>query len=140
MGKQDFSIRSVVSGVAEGVAIASKDAFSFTGEFDPKTGMIINPHSRLFGECITNKIFLYPYGRGSSCTSAVLAEAIRLRTAPAAIINIEVEPILVVGALVAQSLYDRTIPIASISPALFQSLRSGDYLVLDTGSGSLCKK
>ena len=56
-----------------------------------------------------------PCGRGSSSSSTVLAEAIRLGTAPAAIVLSEPDPILVIGALVAQRLYARTCPIVVVS-------------------------
>jgi uncharacterized protein len=52
-----------------------------------------------------------PSGRGSSSSSSVLAEAIRLGTAPLAILLAEPDNILVLGALVAGYLYDRTCPI-----------------------------
>ena len=139
MANQSFPCRIIVSGFAEEVAVVSQDPFSLTGEFDSKTGTVANPRSSLFGTSLRGKIFAYPYGRGSSCTSAVLAEAVRLRTAPAAIINVEVEPILIVGALVAQSLYDRTVPIISVSLEVFRSLESGDRLRINATTGELVR-
>jgi hypothetical protein len=52
-------------------------------------------------------------GRGSS---SVLAEAIRLATAPAAIVLAEPDPILAVGAIVAEALYGRGCPIVVLTP------------------------
>ena len=57
-----------------------------------------------------------PNGRGSSSSSSVLAEAIRLATAPAAIVLAEPDPILATGAIVAQALYRRSCPIIVLSP------------------------
>jgi hypothetical protein len=129
--------KCLVEGFAEGAALVSPDAFSLTGELDPKTGMVVNSRSRLYNECISGRIFVFPYGRGSSCTSAILAEAIRLQTAPAAIINITVEPILFVGAVVAEYLYERTVPIVSVTREVFEAFRSGDQVQIDTAAGTL---
>ena len=129
--------KCLIDGFAEGKALVSPVAFSLTGELNPKTGRIANPRSGLFNESITGTIFAFPYGRGSSCTSAVLAEAIRLETAPAAIINITVEPILIVGALVAQYLYNRTVPVISVTREVFEQLRSGDRMQIDSAAGTL---
>ena len=60
---------------------------------------------------------MIPSGRGSSSSSTVLAEAIRLGTAPAGIVSSEPDPILVIGALVAARLYGRTCPIVLLSPS-----------------------
>jgi predicted aconitase with swiveling domain len=56
-------------------------------------------------------------GRGSSSASTVLAEAIRLGTAPAAIVLAEPDPILVVGAMVAETLYGRRCPVVVLPHA-----------------------
>jgi predicted aconitase with swiveling domain len=55
----------------------------------------------------------------------VLAEAVRRRTAPAAIILGEPEGILLVGALVAQALYEHVLPIVVAPPGRWASVRSG---------------
>ena len=50
-------------------------------------------------------------GRGSSSGSSVLAEAVRLRTAPAAIILAQRDGVIVTGAMVARQLYGLDCPI-----------------------------
>ena len=47
----------------------------------------------------------------------MLAEAIRAGTAPAAIVLAESDPILVVGAMVAEALYGRRCPIVVLAAA-----------------------
>lgn len=132
--------KSIVAGVGEGFGLVSSQSFSFWGDLDPKTGKIINPQSHLFGESVKNRVFVYPCGRGSSSTSAVLLEAIRCLSAPSAIINIVVEPILATGALVAQEIYNRTVPILAVSEDVFHLLRTKDYLIVDSVAGRLCRK
>lgn len=130
----------IVAGVGEGFALVSSEPFSLWGDLDPKTGKIINPQSSLFGESVKGRIFVYPCGRGSSSTSAVLLEAIRCFNAPSAIINMAVEPILAIGALVGQEIYNRTVPILAVSEEVFRLLQTRDYLVVDSVTGRLYRK
>ena len=139
--KQELATgKSIIPGIAEGIAIVSPEPFSFTGEFDAKTGTVSNPWSNLSGESLKDKVFVYPYGRGSSCTSAVLAEAIRRGNAPRAIINVQVEPILTIGVLVAEALYGITIPILAVSQETLRLLHTGDHLIVDAIADKLYRK
>jgi len=132
--------KSIVAGVSEGFALVSSQPFSFWGDLDPETGKIINPRSNLFGESIRGKVFVYPRGRGSSTTSAVLLEAVRCSNAPCAIINVEVESILALGAIVAQEIYGRTVPMLAVAEEVFHLLHTGDYLLVDAIAGKLYRK
>ena len=141
MQKEISSCKFIVAGVSEGFALVSSETFSFWGGLDPKTGKIINPKSNLFGESVRGRIFVYPGGRGSSATSAILLEAIRRSNAPSAIINIEVEPIIAIGVLVAQEIYHNVVlPIAAVPAETFQLLKTGDYLLVNSIAGKLYRK
>lgn len=132
--------KSIVAGVSQGFALVSSQPFSFWGDLDPKTGKIIDPRSSLFGESIKDKVFVYPRGRGSSTTSAILLEAVRCSNAPCAIINVEIESILALGALVAQEVYGKTVPMLAVSEDVFHLLHNGDYLIVDSIAGKLYRK
>jgi len=123
--------RSVVPGSAEGVAVVSTQPISFWGGLDPQTGTIIDRRHERCGEIITGKVFVFPRGKGSSTASAVLLESIRLGTAPAAIINTHVDPILALGAIVAEELYHKTVPVVVLSQEDHATIRDGDCLVID---------
>lgn len=84
---------------------------SFWGGVDAQSGCIIDPHHPQLGLCIAQKIIYMPRARGSSSSSSVLAECIRLGTAPAAIALDEADPIILVGALVAEELYGLKMPV-----------------------------
>ncbi len=140
MQREIGSCKSIVAGVAEGFALVSSQSFSFEGDLKAKTGKIINPRNNLFGESIRGRVFVYPYGHGSTTTSAVLLEAIRCSNAPCAIISIEVEPIVAIGALVAQEIYGRTVPIFTVSEDVFHLVRTGDYLLVDSVVDKLYRK
>ena len=122
--------RPVVAGSAEGVAVVSKEALSFWGGVCPRTGKIIDRRHERSGTIVTGKVFVFPQGKGSSTSSATLMEAIRAGVAPAAIINLKVDPILALGSIVADELYHQAIPIVVLPKEDFFSIREDDYLVV----------
>jgi predicted aconitase with swiveling domain len=73
-----------------------------------------------------------PSGRGSSSSSSVLAEAIRLGTSPAAIILLTADPIVALGSIVAGELYGRAVPVLVLEAADYGSIRSGDGVDVET--------
>ena len=123
--------RPVVAGSAEGVALVSNQPISFWGGLDPGTGEIIDRRHERSGAIVTGKVFVFPQGKGSSTASAVLMESIKAGTAPAAIINRNVDPILALGAIVADEMYHKTVPIVVLSPGDFDAIQEGDRLVIE---------
>jgi predicted aconitase with swiveling domain len=101
----------LLPGVASGAALVTSQPICFWGGLDPKTGTITERGHELIGQNVAGTVFVFPTGKGSSTTSAILLESVRCGTAPAAIVNLKTEPILVIGALIAEKLYDRVIPI-----------------------------
>lgn len=122
--------RPIVQGAAEGTALVSKEPLSFWGGVCPKTGEIIDRRHELSGSNVTGKVFVFPTGRGSSTSSAVLMQSIKAGVAPAAIINLSVDPILALGSIVSDELYHRTVPIVILRKEDFSSIRHDDYLVV----------
>jgi predicted aconitase with swiveling domain len=104
--------QSLARGDAEGLALVLSEPLSFWGGIDVETGTIIDHSHPQRGQNVAGRVLVMPGGRGSSSSSAVLAEAIRLRTAPVAIVLDTPDPILTVGAIVAQFLYGLQCPIA----------------------------
>jgi predicted aconitase with swiveling domain len=121
----------VVAGSAEGTAIVSKQPISFWGGVNPRTGEITDRRHDRSGAIVTGKVFVFPHGKGSSTASAILMEAIRAGTAPAAIINFKVAPIVALGAIVADELYHKTVPIVVLSREDFDAIQEGDYLIVE---------
>lgn len=102
--------RTLHPGTAMGEPIRLTAPLSFWGGTD-EHGRIVDAHHPQCGAVLTNRILLMESGRGSSSTSSVLAEQIRARTAPAAIILSRADPIIPLGALVAAELYHLSIPV-----------------------------
>jgi predicted aconitase with swiveling domain len=105
----------LVEGSAEGTVLMLAEPLSFWGGVDETTGQVIDVHHPQQGECITGRILALPSGRGSSSSSSVLAELIRANLGPAAIILAARDPIIALGALVAEALYHRTVPVVVLS-------------------------
>jgi predicted aconitase with swiveling domain len=104
-------VRVLVAGSAEGDALLLDEPLSFWGGIDPATGTLIDARHPQRGERVAGRILVMPAGRGSSSSSSVLAEAVRAGTAPAAIVLLEPDPIVALGAIVARELYGATIPV-----------------------------
>jgi hypothetical protein len=120
-----LAARCLVEGEAEGALAVWPAPLSFWGGFDAASGRVIDRTHPAFGACVAGRLLAMPAGRGSSSASSVLAEAIRRGTAPAAIILARVDPILVVGALVAQRLYGISCPIVVCAAGEFARLADG---------------
>ena len=98
-------------GHADAPALVLGEPLSLWGGIDVETGRIIDRSHADLDRNVAGTILVMPGGRGSSSSSAVLAEAIRRGTAPAAIVLAIPDPILTVGAIVAQILYGVECPI-----------------------------
>ena len=109
--RRELRGRALVAGEAAGPALVLEAPLSLWGGMDPHTGRLSDHHHPQLGATLTGQILAMPSGRGSSSSSSVLAESIRLGTAPLAILLAEPDEILVLGALVAEYLYGRTCPI-----------------------------
>jgi len=93
--------RKVVGGVADGVAVVSREPISFFGGVDPKSGKIIEKGHPLEGVSIAGKVLIFPHGKGSTVGSYVLYAMAKNKVAPVAVINVNTEPIIVVGCCLA---------------------------------------
>ena len=120
----------VVPGTAQGKALVSSEPISFWGGYDYQTGEIIDRRHPLSGQIASGCILAVPFTRGSSTTTAVLLEAIRAGTAPAAILTTGVDSFFALASIVARELYAQPIPIFAITPQDFSTLQSGDHLTI----------
>ncbi len=122
--------RAVVAGSAEGPALVAREPISLWGGLSPSTGEIIDRRHELSGEVATGRVFVLPRGRGSSTSSATLLECVKRGVAPAAIINLKVDPILALGSIVSDELYGRALPIVVLSEEDFFSIKPDDYVTI----------
>ena len=133
MAEQLIAGRAVVDGSAEGRALVTRDALSFWGGYDFRTGEIIDRHHPLAGVCAAGCILAVPFSKGSSTTTAVLLEAVRAGTAPAAIVTTGVDPFFALAAIVAEAMYGRFFPVVALAAHDFATLQSGELLQVERG-------
>jgi predicted aconitase with swiveling domain len=122
--------KPVVAGSAEGRALVSNEPLSLWGGLCPETGEIIDRRHELSGAVVTDRVFVFPRGKGSSTASAVLLEAIRAGVAPAAIINLKVDPILALGSIVADEMYRQVMPIVVLAEKDFFAIKKDDHITI----------
>jgi len=103
--------RTLVPGEATGDVLVLEEPLSFWGGVDPDTGKVIDVHHPQRGANVRGKVLVMPGGRGSSSSSSVLAESIRSGTGPVAIVLLEPDPIVALGAIVARELYGTVVPV-----------------------------
>jgi len=117
--------RVVVAGEATGEVLLSSQPLSFWGGYDHRTGEIIDRRHPLSGQIAAGRILALPNTVGSSTTTAVLLEAVRAGTAPAAILTRDVDAFLALASVVSQEMYASSIPIVALTDEQFAALRSG---------------
>jgi predicted aconitase with swiveling domain len=130
--------RFLVAGSASGPVFATAP-LSFWGGVDPATGIVIDRSHPALGASLAGTMLVMVTGRGSSSSSTVFAEAIRLGTAPAAILLAEADPILVVGALVAARLYGRTCPLVLLTPDDHATAGAAAFAHVTPGEGDAAR-
>ncbi len=123
--------RALVAGAGAGRVLRLEEPLSFWGGVDPTTGRIIDQRHPRCGESVSDRVLVMPYGRGSSSSSSVLLEGVRLGTAPAAIVLRELDGILALGAAVARELYEQSPPVVLLAPADWEAVREGDDASVD---------
>ena len=115
--------RSLVAGAAQGALLFADVGLSFWGGVDPFSGEVIDRHHPLSGEHLVGKVLAIPSGRGSCTGSSVLMELISNGHAPAALVLAEADEILTLGVLVAQVIFERSLPVLCIGREAFATLR-----------------
>ncbi|HSG19095.1 MAG TPA: DUF126 domain-containing protein [Anaerolineae bacterium] len=123
--------KAIVPGRAEGEALVTDAPLSFWGGYDHRNGEITDRRHPLSGSIAAGRVLVVPFSRGSSTTTAVLLEAIRSGTAPAAIITTNVDSFFALASIVADEMYDSPIPIICVSPDDAAALRSGDRITVE---------
>lgn len=124
--------RLLTSGSAEGPVLWLDEPLSFWGAFEPRSGVILDVHHPQRGACVKDTVLVMTETRGSGSAPGAIAEAIRLGTAPAAIILAKPDINLAVGADVAATLYGKRCVIACVSPAELERLKDVPRLRIES--------
>lgn len=125
--------RVIARGVGRGKVLLSPDDVSFLGGVDAETGVVVEPGHALEGQSVAGRVLVFPRGKGSTVGSYVLYGLARRDLAPAAIVNVEAEIIVAVGAILAEvPMLDR------LEEDPYEVLRDGDEVIVDGDEGILC--
>lgn len=119
--------RPIVEGISRGRALVSRNPLSFLGGVDPETGVVIERNHDLNGRCIKNVILCFPHGHGSTVGSYVLYSLAKRGLAPKAIVNERADPVVVVGAVIAE--------IPMVDQIDISKIRTGEIVEVDGGKG-----
>lgn len=119
--------RTIVEGRCEAEALVSSKPISFLGGVNPTNGKIIEKNHDLYGECIKDKILCFPHGHGSTVGSYVLYSLAKKKLAPKAIVNQTADPVVVVGAIIAD--------IPMVDQVDIKRIKTGDIVEVDAYAG-----
>jgi len=119
--------RVIVEGHCRAKALVSSKPISFLGGVDPADGRIIEKNHDLCGQCMKNMVLCFPHGHGSTVGSYVLYSLAKKGLAPEAILNQTADPVVVVGAIIAE--------IPMIDQVDIRKIKTGDMLEVDACKG-----
>jgi len=92
--------RTIVKGVGVGEVLVCAEPISFLGGVDAKTGIIADGPAK--GKCVKGKVLVFPRGKGSTVGSYVMFQLKKNNAMPVAIVNLESEIIVAVGAIISE--------------------------------------
>lgn len=122
MGQLTLKCKNVIAASGKMELVYSSESFSFVGGVDIQTGDISDYRHPNYRENITGKAFAFPFGRGSSGAGLVLMEMLRIGTAPAAIINIQTDPVILTGPLICKHFYNQLLPVINLAEEDYKKL------------------
>lgn len=128
-----FKGRVMIDGKADGEALVSTRAFTFAHGVEPSTGVVTDIRSDMKGESVKDKVIFFPFGKGSTTGTAWFLETVRMGNAPAAVLTQAVDPVIVVGAILANILYGKKIPVMAEFPrSMATMVKNGDLVYVET--------
>ena len=135
-GANTITGRALHPGSSSGELLILDQPISFWGGVDHH-GVIIDVHHPQCGVSVAGKVLVMTSGRGSSSATAVLAELIRAKKAPAAMIFTECDIILVIGALVSAELYQIQMPMVELTEELYAKIPKSGSISVDADSKNM---
>jgi len=119
--------RKIYKGTAEGQALVTKDGISFYGGVDPDTGEVVEVGHELEGQSVSGKILVFPSGKGSTVGSYTMYRMMKNNTAPAAIVNSDIDTIIAVGCIISE--------IPCVDKININNIKTGQNLIVNGTEG-----
>lgn len=123
--------RVIIGGQAQAELLVAHEPLSFWGGYDYHTGTIIDQRHPLAGQQAAGRVLALPFTRGSSTTTAVLLEAVKADTAPAALITTAPDSFFALASIVADEMYGSPIPLIVLLEADFAQLKQGQLATIE---------
>ncbi len=124
--------RVLLSGTGRGPLLRLQAPISFWGGVDAATGAVCDPRHPDHGRSLTGSVAWIESTIGSSSSSSVLLELLRLGLGPAALLLGRADPILSLGAVVAVELGYAGIPVVELPAGV--PARVPDGTLVEVGS------
>lgn len=135
MNNKIFTCHKISEGAVEGEILISKDDIMFY-LIDPQTGVVIEKGHSLEGKSVSNKILVFPGGKGSSVVQADgLYQLTMKNNAPKAMIIQNPETVLVASAIIMETpMVDR------VDESFYKIVKDGDIVKVDANKGEIIVK
>ncbi len=125
--------RVVKAGHAQGEALVSSEPIGFFGGVDPDTGVVIDPGHSLEGRCVAGRVLVFPTGKGSTVGSYILYRLACNGLAPAAIVNAEADPVVAVGAVIADIPMVDRVDLSRVQTGDWVEIRDDEVVISTVG-------
>jgi len=94
--------RKIFKGKVTGEALVTKDSISFYGGVDPENGVVVEKGHELENVSISDKILVFPSGKGSTVGSYVIYQMAKTGKGPKALVLHDCEAIVAVGCIISE--------------------------------------
>ena len=121
--------RKIYKGTVKAEAIVTKDGISFYGGVDPDTGKVVEVGHELEGQSVSGKVLVFPTGKGSTVGSYTMYRMMKNNTAPAAIVNEQIDTIVAVGCIISE--------IPCVDRIDISNIKTGQKLVVNGSEGTI---
>jgi len=122
--------RSISPGLAEGVAIVSRDPIVFNLGIDAESGVIVEKGHDLEGQSTQGKILVFPYGKGSTGGAWTIFRMGVRKSGPLAMVCQNSEILTTTGSILGD------LPVVDgFSPEQLFKIKTGDRLRVDGERG-----
>lgn len=121
--------RKIYKGIVEAEALVTKDGISFYGGVDPDTGKVVEVGHELEGQSVSGKVLVFPTGKGSTVGSYTMYRMMKNNTAPAAIVNEQIDTIIAVGCIISE--------IPCVDKINIDDIKTGQKLIVNGSDGTI---
>lgn len=126
-----MTLKVIVKGKVQGIALVAKNPINFLGAVDKKTGKVRDEKHDLFGKSLAEKILVFPYGVGSSVGAYTIYSIKSNKCAPQAMICLKADLTTASGCALAN------IPLVVASKDEYDSIKDGVKITLDAENGKI---